>query len=65
MTTFRITVQEARVIERSYDIVAPDADEASDLFSELDTVDAAKLLVHEETIRSHWEIIGCEEAKAT
>lgn len=61
MSTFRITEQEARVTERSYDVQADSLDAAQEAFEELDGDDKAPLLVHSEVVRSNVEIIGVEE----
>jgi hypothetical protein len=60
MTTFRITEQEARVVERSYDVEAASDEEAQDRFESLEGDARSELLVHTETIRVNVEIVGVE-----
>lgn len=61
MSTFRVTEQEARVTERSYDIEAASRDDAQDSFEEMVNDEKAPLLVHSEIVRMNVEIINVEE----
>lgn len=61
---FRITVQDARVVEISYDLELPagtDPVDAIEHFLDLAPEDQRAREVHRETIQSNWEATGAEE----
>lgn len=58
---FRVTQQEARVVERVYDVSARGEEEAQELFEGWDYDQKQANLVHEETLRAQIEVVGVEE----
>lgn len=58
MPTFRVTEQTTSLVERSYDIEAPDAEAAQERYED---IDGEKFPVHVEVIAKNVEIINVEE----
>jgi hypothetical protein len=55
---YRVTVQDARVVERTYEVEATDEDEATETFYAEHGDDMQP--IRTATIRSNWEVVGVE-----
>jgi hypothetical protein len=58
---YRVTEQDTRVVEHSYDVEGHNIDDAQDAFEAMSAEEKAPLLVHEETTLTNCEVTAIEE----